>query len=450
MPNLNEMYGTSNRSRGRRTRMPRFPFANSAAQAEIFPLAYHLVLPGETMTKAHIQGRMVSEPLAKILVPAYWEMYLLYVPFRLVFDGWVDFMTSDDPAAEYDLTKITSESLYPPNYPSLAATDDTSAAAQAAAKFFMHENTDATYRRNVLLESCVKYAQNVLFQHDKSADTGFAYRKDADTDTILSQLPQVDQLTEFGTVGDLPNVTVPADIASLKEAERDYALQLRAQQYDDTYVERLAMYGVSLQRGLIEVPETLMKSRNFIYPSRTVGNADGKLVGQYQHDFDRVMNRPKSFPEHGYVIAIAALRPEIFRFKQAPLEAYRGTGLDFHLDPEADARKTLASNEWFQAAAADNVSLNTLMFRGEYLAGDCNAGPAASPPDTPVPYKEGGGSVVQPVDSDLWDYDNFQWTNGTDAQKERRVAWTTGVYSTHIKTRLRDVEMPITMAQDGS
>lgn len=418
------------------TRKPRFPFGVSMPTARLTPINMQMVLPGETMVSQRHQLRLVSEPVKKVVNPAYVELYSFYVPFRLAVGNlWPAFVEQEGFTIRLDQAQPAYG--YAPAAPDVGG--GTPIINQEAPKFGFKNNAGSTRSRNTLVEQCAEAVYNYWFKYQDAADANFAYGKSDN----LPRLAHVDQLGEATPVSAYPATAVSVAsnqfyVIDLKRAEDKYRKELNQSLGDPRYPEIMGMYGVDFPGELIVEPELLLKRRNFIYPSRTVGEVNGNIVGQFQHDMEVELERPYMFREHGLVMNFIVLRPEVLLDKYGPLPGFLREPNHFIMPGQADFTFgfTAADKEWTANATFDNVDLSTLMHLGEHFVGDVEP---VGGKTTPFAIAALGSDPQYPTtaDSDHWDLTNFQFTGGTDTEKLRRVAWATGVSSFRIKTLLR-------------
>lgn len=432
------------------TRKPRFPFGVSMAHAELTPINYLYVLPGETLVSQKHQLRMLSEPVKRVLNPAYFELWTFYVPFRLALGKqWIEFVEQEGQTLMMDVSNPANGYVAPP--PDVAGT--TPVYNQEAKKYGFKNNAGATTpkNRNSVIERCAEVVYNYWFKYQDAANSTFQYGPNA---THLPKLAHVDQLGESTAIAALPSsqATVTGGIlyiSDLKLAEDRYRKELNMGYSDPRYEEVMRAYGADMPVEANLEPELLLKRRNFLYPAKTVGQTNGNLVGQYQHDMDVTYEKPFKFNEHGLVMSFVTLRPEVLLNKYGPLPAYFARPRDFIMPTQTEYGfgVTAESKQWMANVNFDQVDLGSWMHLGEHFVGD------VEPVGTKIPPVSVGSLGSDPAypstdTANGWDLPNFQFTDGTDAEKLRRVAWATGVSSFRVKTAVQALPNNRTLEKD--
>jgi hypothetical protein len=384
---------------------------------------------GETLYNMTVKGRMVTEPVSKILNPAYWHIATYNVPYRLCDPAWVDFIVS---GSENDLD-YTDATKLPSGY-----VKETSTTLEG---FFV--KSGAMAKMNGLHLKALEQIYNAFYSKDFDTYSEIG----TDVKKPLPDLAHVDELTEDITLGDLPDVPVGTNIEELKDNLQRYHYELRRDNQGGNYSEFVEEFGGTGETGFVDQPQLVDKYRSFTYPSRTVGHTNANIVGQYMKDYEFKHKLPKNgfrFNEHGLLLTVCALRPEIFYRKAAPLDTYRGQQHHFFQPLDDEVRLQLATDQWLEDATRDEVSLNQLAYEGEMLTGDIEEINAV---EDRIPVSKNDYGTI--TDDDLWDLDNFQFSGGTDAQKLRRVAWTTGITTTSFKTNIAQRRGQKTLEKDS-
>lgn len=418
---------------GRITRRPRFPFATMFQPDQIQPVNYCPVIPGETMVNQSLTMRLVTEPVKNVLNPAYFDVFTFYVPYRIALgELWEDFVKGEN---------IVLNQAYPAyDYVNKPAEATGATATQTNRTFGFLNNTGGT-ARNTLIERCADVVFNTWFLYENEPDTAFAYG--AFPTQAYGKTASTDQLAETSAIAALPSTTVPVTgaqgsesflVADLRRQEAVYRRELNVSYAQPEYADVMSAYGVDFPAELITEPELLFKRRSFLYPSRSVGQNNGNIVGQFMHDVDVNMDKPYMFREHGLVMTFVAFRPVVFQEKYNPLVSTWKTQEHF-MPPYADQFiQQLGAKEWHGNPNYDHLDLCAYYHQGETQTFMEN---------TTAPYTVqavGTGDPRKPdyPIADFWDFANFQWGLSSDpnANKFALACCLTGVTAYRIKTRI--------------
>jgi len=249
------------------------------------------VMPGQTASlSASLSFRTAALPvtLSKLVVTTSY----FFVPYRLLWDGWVDFIT-----------------------------DGTGTFPVGPASAYLWDNSVAN--NSVMMRRAYKLIYNQYYA-DENSDTGL-YTVDNDTGVTfdkpvlaieqrLRELLRADQFTDDEYVA--PVVGADATInhsdfsRSASNARRDFNFEKSG----DKYVDFLRNFGVNPNWETQSAPEHLGTSTRDVM-SRVSAATDGASLGALRSYFSLDMPhgfKSKRFDEHGIVVGIAYARPIVF------------------------------------------------------------------------------------------------------------------------------------------
>jgi hypothetical protein len=292
------------------------------------------VVPGDGLEgKMGIMSRFEAfkKPLMNDLIADYW---LVYVPHRIVWDGWTDFITrkSDDPIPTYSDLNFMLEA----NDPNTEANNALDAMAYAKVyeqffcrpEVFSERNNAVSINRNsdgVPVKTSnemsahgllVPYVLGDLYSAATTTDASDIdasfYNTDGsaltDPDGISETDPSIVQLhnaTSSGTNRSLDLDTLYRQEAVYKEA-RDRA------RYGDGYEDLLNRWGVTVPDAMLDRAEVLCHKRDVTQITDVVVTSESGVGKTGGHGvLTTVIDCPrKLFPEHGTVLLLQSIRPQ--------------------------------------------------------------------------------------------------------------------------------------------
>lgn len=384
----------------RHVRMPRWPLHGWLPGSHLAVIHPGIqVVPGETLTdlRLRVQGRTLG--ISRDLEPMYRDIWVWYCPYRLAWDGWVDWLASHGATGTLPTIKGARPWL---GEGSLKATD--------------------SIRNGLLRRAYYTVADHQLYRPPSWRDEFPPYSADNFDGSTLSktlrQLPSPEILADCEHFGDeddaLAHVTLPVTwstegddstatvqvsmedlrLLAQKQAEAEHVLEGNMGLLSP-YEQMLALYGVPMEAGtdLGEDPELLHHSRTLTWPTRFTEPSDGSIQARYDIAMDVRSEKRHYFREHGVVMVLCGLRWLTRVGNKGGLLTYQRTRPQDFVPPfstyspmlETEARG--ASNvdlrkEWLFHEPGDSIDSREEMYRGEFLgvgptpvkAGDVKAG----------------------------------------------------------------------------
>lgn len=309
--------------------MKRFPlsFRQQIYQEADFytltPLARKLVAPGDTITSWIIDARFISAVFDRVRTnPLLAQIWLFYVPHRLVWDQWIDFIALDDAVQSVPTSTTAWAQMFEPG---------------ASAK-------PVLYRRSY------KLAYNQYFGDEKIGQSGFAWYDDitADTYVSLNRLLGWDQMraslssmgayTQSAFTATVTGATASIPLDDFARAMRNNTARRRQKLTGDKYVDTMRQMGVELDWQVQMAPEYLGSGQAILVPRERAGSGDATSIATRVCEFSGklVVNLRKrcAFAEHGYLIAVCGFRPSLFIADTVPADGV--TTNQGYYRPDAD------------------------------------------------------------------------------------------------------------------
>lgn len=348
----------------------------------LIPSFQKQVKPGDR-TQVNIRGTIETDVVAALRSPAVISHYLFYVPHRLVWTGWEEFIANADTVAT---VPVVNSSTSP--FGELGET--------------LNVNISALYRR------AFKLAYNEFFGDQKFASAYYAAPFTDTAQNVVLPLKSVNQLLSAVALDlDEPadNYSVVANTIEVTEFRR--RLRQNARQNNqriggEKYVDALRRYGVDMREEFSSRPELLLRKSEVVYPQEVFNMSEtgtGARVGRYRVAID-ISSRRFFSMEHGYIFACHSVRPFLAR-NITPLERFQtarhfwmeemekqyrevvssqlGTTLDVEPDPLVPADRIFDLGDMQQVNGATGVlnyaasgALSDLIYPTVALAPNCD------------------------------------------------------------------------------
>lgn len=313
---------------------------NTGNTYRLIPTLVEQVVPGQTLDLAGTVKIESGNFTKNLMTGALMHHYLFYVPYRLLWNEWIEFITQDDDASY--TTPVTTT-----NWPLL----------------FDHDMSGGRWSLN---RRAFKLIYNEFFGSEEFGSNAFYSNIETDTDVTEKRLRTTEQFlgsavmdTAF-TSPTYDATTVPIDLLQFARSMAQ-ARQLRsAQMSGDKYVDSMKRLGVDLDWRVQQAPEFLGSVIKEVWPVKSRNTSDtasanqGEAVAHYESTLE-INVRGKRFAEHGILIGVAAMRPHVFNLeRRTSYEGNLGTaGGDFWLKTVMDIHDTIAEEEIATATAQD-------------------------------------------------------------------------------------------------
>lgn len=286
---------------------------------QIIPVLRQEVCPGDSF-----QGRIgilcrFKGFAAPVLTPTYLDFYMFYVPNRLAWSGWEDFITGQDIAAGQDSSDDSVTGTFA--VPQVVHSDS-----------FLSNDTGST---NALYARGYNLIYNNYFKDEDDSDVAITNVNYLNAYHLRNQYNELrDDTSTFDTYA--PVTTDPDGLTGdyvgaqdVRDAMRRQRFAERREMFGNRYFDLLRSYGVRTNYNMLERPESLGKSRHVVSFTDIPATADtsegstvGDLAGHGIVGLHHRMSR-KTFSEHGYLHGVIVVRPSQFVNSASPVDAFK-------------------------------------------------------------------------------------------------------------------------------
>lgn len=339
-------------------RRPKHNFFLRHRPWQIQPFAIAPVLPGESLVKAQLQCRSVTDPLDNRVIGWWDEYYLFYVKLTDL-DGY----------------EAIQQALMDPTSGSFPTGDN-----DRVATYFQEDTAGANVD---WVSRCLDVIVRCYFR-DEGEDT---------TDFLIPAsggLPsaQINQNNWIESAMDLAEVQDPSFDPDLTDAGSAFGAEVRPseiqaamQQYewarqmvatDMTFEDFCETYGVVLPRAKVKQPELLRYVRSWQYPSNTIDPANGAARSAVSWSHQVPIDAKKLFKEPGFIVGLTITRPKTYLGKlntaAAALlnDSFSWLSPLLMKDPSASFKKILSGEPPFDSTTVDGIAdMKDLFLHGD-------------------------------------------------------------------------------------
>lgn len=303
----------------RKNRYPKHSFQVRHKPWTIQPVAIAPVIPGESLTRALYQSRVVTDPIKHPLIGWWIEYYTFYVKLR-------------DLAARDTLTEMMLDP------------------AQSMAGLVSGAKLDTYHQAGSIdyVQMCLERVTEEYFR-----DEGEAYN--AGGPGVVGGMPlakavgpmanwhdsvALDSALAAKADNDLQNPShdVEGDLSQYQQAyERMQAMRM----IDMTFDEWLETFGVKVRKDEQQhIPELLRYHRDWSYPSNTVEPTTGVPSSAVSWSVADRIDKDRYFREPGFIFMVSIARPKIY------FGAQKSAGTEMLDKPEAWMPAVLGDQPW--------------------------------------------------------------------------------------------------------
>lgn len=289
----------------------------------LIPAARKAVAPGEKLTTIALDARFISATFPKAnLTPLLMQAWAFYVPYRLLWPEWVDYLALPDE---------------PPTLPEVSA--------QWAAGFEANIG-------GVGINAFGRRAYRLIYnQYFGSEEISAAWYPDINDPTA----PNPGRLLawEQWTAANRPraaysSATFQAPVAGgnasislddFSRAMRNNRDRRRQKITGDKYVDTMRLMGVDIDWRIQMAPEFLGTAQSVVHPSEVRSSSADDLTAraaEYRGSLKFVQKSPKAFSEHGLIMVLYGVRPSVLITQQRAYDA-RLNAVDEFFRPDRDS-----------------------------------------------------------------------------------------------------------------
>jgi len=311
---------------------------NNYTQGNFFravPVSRQPVVPGQSLALDLKLEFETPAFLRNLLTGGMAEVYSFYVPYRLLWNGWVDFISDPQSADAVPTTAVAMPSIFE-NVSSVGEQDDFNVFARRAYKLIYNQYFGSE-----------QFGGAGAFWYDLTDDAETTQKPVRTNDQLLgkimgaSQSPDTDYTVDVAGVD--PNQTVSIPLNDFRRAMNIAKSDRRADMTGDKYVDAMRRMGVNLNWAIQMAPEFLGKSMIEFGPKETRASyssaepapdgsaATGRAYARFSEKVNHKTGR-KFFAEHGIVMSVLVVRPFIWygRFT-APQDSFAVNRENFFL-----------------------------------------------------------------------------------------------------------------------
>lgn len=293
----------------RKLRSPAHKFSVRAKPFEICPFLIAPVLPGETMTNALLQARVVSDPIANPIIGWHYETMMFYVSIPAIA------AYNDDP----DFVQSFID-------PTVNLASGYALAADATATYGFKGAID-------WVQQCSVIVRDFFFRDEKDLTTiasidnyDAAY---ADLDRNIFQSAKEESAT--GDDAELPGVDEIEDLDILAGYSTHYAqweIMRDMGLTNVTFEDYLASHGVSVPAGDVSdgvavenaedprlakhKPELLRFTRDWTYPTNHIDPTNGTPTSAVSWSIKERADKHRFFKYPGFIFGVSVARPKLY------------------------------------------------------------------------------------------------------------------------------------------
>lgn len=317
------------------------------------------VAPGDTISGS-TQCRLISESATKpVMNRTYLDLFSFYVPFRLVWDDWPEFIAGDDTKTIPLIAGTPNGRQY------LTKMPDTALAQQ--------QNAFGRRAYNLINN---KFFRDPSLPEDDLDQPG-TLTAPLRTTTLQQRLRSSAELTDQTIDTSGPTISTQ-DIRTAFSQDR---FNKTRAYYGNKYTDYLAALGVEASWSILDEPELIGRSTqtlkfvltdatteiDSVEPDNTpsyVGSVGGKWQGTNKHSIRRTFA-----PEHGYIMTLATVRQDVNYGNSVGLICNNKTTRDQFYSPEFETERKQA---WQAFTTVDQTGTQELVTEkfDDYRVGD--------------------------------------------------------------------------------
>lgn len=264
-------------------RYPKHAFNVRSRPFQIRPFCLAPVLPGESLTSAYFESRVVTDPIVNPIIGWKQEYYFFYVRMSDLLDDAIKEMfidpTNTDISADYGEDSNVSQ-----YYTGKGGVNWSYMCMDRVVKNYFRDSTEDNL--NPLIDGLPQAQVKDTFFLDSLTDD--------------SEMPEGDEIADATNAGDLERLMNAFE-------------QLRAMGLTEmTYEDYLRSNGIAVSDPTAGKPELIWHLSDWQYPSNTIDPADGTPRSAVSWVFKNTLRKAKLFKEPGFIFGISIARPKIY------------------------------------------------------------------------------------------------------------------------------------------
>lgn len=272
----------------RSVRSPRHPFDKGLKFGRVSMVHRQIVCPGETITSLSMQARYQSLPVRHPLVGCWVDVQYFYVPMRVVWDGWEDFILNKGGTI--------------PKF------------ATPTPLFF-----DNSANPQRLAGMAYEHIINTFYRTDE--DAVYSYAGEEALSTRSESLAETKLVRGQAQEDQDIDITDGLSVKEIDDAYAQYRYETNMNEMSGHYSDYLSMHGVDARRADVLKAERIARVEDFVFPSKSIDPSDGTTTQSYFGDLKARFDKRRAFPEHGYIIGLMTIRPRILPRGVRPVES---------------------------------------------------------------------------------------------------------------------------------
>lgn len=262
------------------------------------------VAPGDTFSGKVGMLVRLSPLKHALLTDIYVDSFLFYVPHRLVWDEFEDFVAAG-PDANSGIVPPTKSAVDGSEFPALRYTNDSSVPYTYSALRLR--------AYNLIYNEFFRDDEQDPYPPDNFPPSGNGHPVNARKNFYSTLQKYVGYIENHAALGSVNGAVASTSASEILRAIAQQKAAMRRATYGTRYVDILRSYGINVNYQMLQRPEVVAVGRGSVNVTdvrATGSDADlGKLAGHGVAG-TRVSIRRKSFPEHGTLIGVSVVRPD--------------------------------------------------------------------------------------------------------------------------------------------
>lgn len=282
------------------------------------PLKYIEVAGGDTISGTISVHNRSAKTVEEIKSRAYCDLYAFYVPYRVVWPDWAQFVTGQNEDLKLPAMSHTREWNFEK---SKEGGNSLLGLAYFACweRFFITNATRGAGSKAQASEPIAVRAAD--FEANSNAADGpkRVYKRPTTFDTKMLDADHAVKPTNWLSMDLTDEEGRPATTVNrLRQALTEERFQKAREYYGGRYVDFLAATGIKANWNILDEPECIGVSNNDWQYKKVKGTGEGNLaqVSGYFEGANTLKLRKTFCPEHGLIVVVGAVRADLFNMQQ--------------------------------------------------------------------------------------------------------------------------------------